>query len=248
MRNIKKQGFTLVELIVVITILAILGSIAFISLQGYSSDARNSKRSSDLSSIQSSLSTKQTQGSSLSSFVKVVTGNQLTAPFIAGTAVATGTLYNAGEINYDALGMKTADFQDPQSNSPYVMGYTTLVGGKYELAASIEQGGGAKVAKVVGNWSPRGTTLLAISESGTTLVLTNATDINKIQVGDTITNGTSTGLVNRVSADGLTLTVSSSLTGTGVGLAATESTALIDGNNATTGNGDVIDGGTILPY
>jgi len=51
MKNIKKQWFTLVELIVVITILAILWSIAFISLQGYSADARNSKRTSDLNSL-----------------------------------------------------------------------------------------------------------------------------------------------------------------------------------------------------
>lgn len=34
----KKLGFTLVELIVIITILAILGTMAFISLEGYTQD------------------------------------------------------------------------------------------------------------------------------------------------------------------------------------------------------------------
>ncbi len=54
-KRITNNGFTLVELIVVITILAILWTIAFISLQWYSKDARDSTRISDLSSMKSSL-------------------------------------------------------------------------------------------------------------------------------------------------------------------------------------------------
>ncbi|MDD2871020.1 MAG: InlB B-repeat-containing protein [Candidatus Gracilibacteria bacterium] len=49
------KAFTLVELIIVIAILAILGTIAFISLQGYSTQARDSARISDMSSIVTSL-------------------------------------------------------------------------------------------------------------------------------------------------------------------------------------------------
>ncbi|MDD3302065.1 MAG: pre-peptidase C-terminal domain-containing protein [Candidatus Gracilibacteria bacterium] len=52
---IKKQGFTLVELIVTIVILAILGAIAFISFQGYSRNTRDSARIADINSIQKSL-------------------------------------------------------------------------------------------------------------------------------------------------------------------------------------------------
>ena len=55
MKKIKKQGFTLVELIVVITILAILWTIAFVSLQWYSKSARDSARVSDMSRIKTSL-------------------------------------------------------------------------------------------------------------------------------------------------------------------------------------------------
>ena len=51
----QKQGFTLVELIVVITILAILWTIAFIALQWYSKTARDSARISDMSRIKTSL-------------------------------------------------------------------------------------------------------------------------------------------------------------------------------------------------
>lgn len=55
MKNIKKQAFTLVELIVVIIVLVILWTIAFISLQWYSSSARDSKRLSDIQNIKKSL-------------------------------------------------------------------------------------------------------------------------------------------------------------------------------------------------
>ncbi len=54
-KKLNNQGFTLVELIVVITILAILWTIAFISLQWYSAQARDSKRVSDISNIKKSL-------------------------------------------------------------------------------------------------------------------------------------------------------------------------------------------------
>lgn len=46
------NGFTLVELIVVITILAILWTIAFLSMQWYSQNARDSVRISDLKNIE----------------------------------------------------------------------------------------------------------------------------------------------------------------------------------------------------
>ena len=55
MRNLKKTGFTLVELIVVITIGAILATIAYVSLIGYSQHARNSSRVSDVRLIEKAL-------------------------------------------------------------------------------------------------------------------------------------------------------------------------------------------------
>ncbi|NDK08128.1 prepilin-type N-terminal cleavage/methylation domain-containing protein, partial [Candidatus Gracilibacteria bacterium] len=159
MKNIKKQGFTLVELIVVITILAILGSIAFISLQGYSSDARNSKRTSDLGSLQSALSTQLAQGQAILSFVTSVSANRidntLATTAIGGTGIIYGTDYDAGTINYAALpSVKQVDFQDPTEQA-YAFGATTKKNGQYELAATIEQGQGAKIAKVQGTYSPR---------------------------------------------------------------------------------------------
>lgn len=59
MLNKNNNGFTLVELIVVITILAILGVIWFISLQWFSSEARDSKRITDLWQIRTGIQVYQ---------------------------------------------------------------------------------------------------------------------------------------------------------------------------------------------
>ncbi|MGE4443404.1 MAG: leucine-rich repeat protein [Candidatus Altimarinota bacterium] len=54
-QNKKKNGFTLVELIIVITILAILATIAFISFQNYSGNARDGNRVATIKNIQNGL-------------------------------------------------------------------------------------------------------------------------------------------------------------------------------------------------
>ncbi len=54
-RLTRTDGFTLVELIVVITILAILGTIGFTSYVGTTRYARNSARAADLSTMRASL-------------------------------------------------------------------------------------------------------------------------------------------------------------------------------------------------
>lgn len=52
----KREWFTLIELIVVITIIAILGTIALISFKDYTSDAKDSKVISDVTNIHKALS------------------------------------------------------------------------------------------------------------------------------------------------------------------------------------------------
>lgn len=257
MKNIKKQWFTLVELIVVITILAILWSIAFISLQGYSADARNSKRTSDLGSLQSSLTVKQTSGTNITAFVTAnAWANTVTNVSIAWQTNPTG--YSAGTVNYNALGVKQIDFQDPQSNSPYVIWVTTLVGWVYQLASNIEQAGWSKVARVVWNWNPRGiTTGIAVSTWATDIILSANTNVNFFKLQDIIDldgtwGGTATWIINRVSADGMTLTLSTWATiATNITIASAESTSLIDGNNGTAPSATtwpVTDNWLILPY
>ncbi|NUJ97724.1 type II secretion system protein [Candidatus Gracilibacteria bacterium] len=251
MKNLKR-GFTLVELIVVITILAILGSIAFISLQGYSSDARNSKRTSDLGSLESAMSTQLAEGQSILSFASGTTANQLTTPSIAGSNSTTAD-YNAGTVNYSALPVKSTDFQDPSGNASYVVGVTTRKDGKHELAASMEQGAGSKVAKVIGDYSARTNATIAIGTGSnlSVVTITNNTDINKFFTADTVISdgtGPTARTISKISSDGKTITLSGNVptNATTLALSATESGGLIDAGG--TSAGIVTDGGVNLPY
>ena len=55
LKNSRKSGFSLVELLVVITIIAILSVTAYVALGGQTEKARNSRRMQDLTTIQSAL-------------------------------------------------------------------------------------------------------------------------------------------------------------------------------------------------
>jgi len=251
-----KKAFTLVELIVVITILAILGTIAFISLQGYSADARNSKRTQDINSIAGTINIKTTEWSALAGFVTTVAANDLGTPSIAGTGVAA-TKYDAGTPNYTALGIKAVDFQDP--NGPdYPVGITTLKEGQYEIAASVENGNGAKTAKINGTYRARVTTSTGTISNGTWAITKSLTlsssDIGKFMKSDTIDINTTTPIVGKViskiSPDGSTIYFAADIgdtsTATEVNLSADETTGLI--KSTTTISTPVTNDGADLPY
>jgi len=243
MKNTRK-GFTLVELIVVITILAILGSIAFVSLQGYSADARNSKRTSDLNSLQNAMSVKSTEGVGLLSFVTGDSDNQVSSISIGGTGAIVGTNYQAGIPNYSALGVKQADFQDPLSSADYRVWATTKKLGQYELAASMEQGSGNRVAKVIGNYTARGTTVTWTASTTEPIITLSDSQVNYYYAGDLIGDGTAQ--VISISADGKTITLNS--TGSSAALAEAESNGLIDSITTSPTTGIVLENGAALPY
>ena len=252
MKNIKRQWFTLVELIVVITILAILWSIAFISLQGYSADARNSKRTSDLNSLISGITTQLAQWQSVFNFVSG-TANNVPSISIAW-ATPSGTEYAAWTVNYSALPIKAADFKDPSANQDYIIWATTKINGKYELAASMEQWAGQRTARLVWNFNPRAATTSGtyLTGSNNTVTLTDSSKINFFALWDTVLAWWTTTTITRVSADGTTLTLGASawtLTGT-VALAVSESAGLIWTPSTTpvTSSWVVTDWGTRLPY
>jgi prepilin-type N-terminal cleavage/methylation domain-containing protein len=251
MKNIKKQWFTLVELIVVITILAILWSIAFISLQGYSADARNSKRTSDLNSLISGITTSLAQWQSVYNFVSSVATSEVTSISLAWTWVVSGD-YAAGPINYNALPIKASDFKDPSSGDSYVMWATTKINGKYELSTSMEQWAGERVAKLVWNYNPRAATAISATAASwsTTVTLVDTTKVNFFSLWDTVTDSSwKITTISRVSSDGTTITLAAA-TNTGtttLALSNGEEAGLIDAVGATIWI--IVDqGATNLPY
>ena len=115
MKMMKKAGFTLVELIVVITILAILGTIAFISLQGNTQEAKNSKVTSDVRSLATAAETALTkQELTLRELVdQDGNGTDVEGLFGDNTTInpnpTTGN-YEIGAVAFTALRQNGADF------------------------------------------------------------------------------------------------------------------------------------------
>lgn len=179
MKTLQNKGFTLVELIVVITILAILGTIAFISLQGYSTDAKNSKVTSDLKTISTALEAKRTQTSeTLDAFLAGahITANEVAGDTWSGITLVANTNYAVSNMNFPVLGQNGAEFKDPNSaNAEYLYAYATVVGHSgYQLVGQIIEND-VKAARVVGNYYEK---LAAdvdglVSPNGATTQLTN---------------------------------------------------------------------------
>jgi prepilin-type N-terminal cleavage/methylation domain-containing protein len=251
------QGFTLVELIVVITILAILATVGFISLQGYSAQSRDSKRTADLRSLSTAITTKNTEGQSLTSFVGTGTpaALALASASIAGSN-STATDYFANQPNTTTLGINASNFNDPVTGGPYRIGVTTRKGGEFQVASRLENGN-APVALVTGNYQSRlatGHTVGAAAAVGATQITfpVNSSAVGLFERGDTVivTGNAATTLTN-VSSDKLTITLAAPLTvavttaGT-VTLGAAEVTGLIAANGSTTVA--VTNNGTNLPY
>jgi prepilin-type N-terminal cleavage/methylation domain-containing protein len=131
------KGFTLVELIVVITILAILATIGFLSLQGYTSDAKNTKTQANLRTVASSLVNEQTvtqqgfdnylsggwQAGHTNSF-SGVTGGIVSGTVYGTTLFFKSGAYMAGQIDAAKLRIDGSKFFDSTSTGalrPYAV-------------------------------------------------------------------------------------------------------------------------------
>ncbi|EKE27505.1 MAG: hypothetical protein ACD_3C00197G0004 [uncultured bacterium (gcode 4)] len=204
-----QKGFTLVELIVVIVILAILATIAFLSFSSQSASARDSKRKTDLSNIASKVNIGAANGSSLVSFISTKAANKFVGAtdYLAGTGISVAT-YDAGDINFNQLGVNSADFADPVTKGSYKMGATSAVGGAFQLASRLENDDNGNTttswAFLVGNYSARKITATASGTSdavATAGTVTLTSNVGIFKTGDYVTDATATCKVDSVSAD-----------------------------------------------
>lgn len=73
------------------------------------------------------------------------------------------------------------------------MGATSRLNGKYQLAASMEQGGGTYVAKVTGDYMPRTSVssipMQSFLSGSTTITLSGSTNVGVLVSGDTLASG-----------------------------------------------------------
>lgn len=123
----KRRGFTLIELIVVITILSILWTIAFISLKWYTTEARDSVRLQNISMLENALSLSK---------VEVWTYYSPDNSFLVSWAVS---LYEIGE-NWDNVrsNLKASDAYDPLGKENFI--YSTSANWKdYNILGKFEK-------------------------------------------------------------------------------------------------------------
>ncbi len=113
------KGFTLVELIVVITILAILATIGFLSLQGYTSDAKETKTLANLRTVASSLVNESAvTGNSFGYYVSTGTNAMASGTYqvygSTGVALNSGN-YVAGKLDAAKLRIDGSKFFDKKA-------------------------------------------------------------------------------------------------------------------------------------
>lgn len=115
------QGFTLVELLIVITIIAVLAVIGVTVYSGTQKTARDSRRRADIDAISSALEAHYN-----------TTANQYCAASPAGTYCAP-----VDSLNWFASGFRPTD---PATNAQYT-GQPTNGATTYNICATLEAGG-----------------------------------------------------------------------------------------------------------
>jgi prepilin-type N-terminal cleavage/methylation domain-containing protein len=249
------KGFTLVELIVVIVILAILATIAFLSFSSQSASARDSKRKADISNLASKMTAVNAQnGKTFVQMITPTTGAELTTGYIGGNAVAAGSTYDAGTVNFQLLGgINAEEFKDPWGND-YEVGATTLGGAGFQLVSALETKDGeayADGALIKGNFNSRGVAkdinVTFASGSSTVTKATLNDNVGYFAIGDIINTGTACKVTSVSSSKEVVTFTCTTVPSDGtvnIQLAEDEITSLVKGKDGSTAVAD----GSNAPY
>lgn len=114
----KRNGFTLIEILVAMTIVAVLMGLALVSYQGARKSARDGKRKVDLEQVRSALE-----------MCRADTGGYPTGPLVSGQDISCGV----PSVVYITIPA------DPLAGRNYV--YTRLTINSYNLCAALEVSG-----------------------------------------------------------------------------------------------------------
>jgi uncharacterized protein (TIGR02145 family) len=115
-----KKAFSLVELIVIMVILAILWTISFIALQGYSTDARDTKRLSDINNLLSKVNIETTKWTLLEDLITYKTQTWITIN-------NKNEITNMWIINFENLKENQESFQDPLNKEDYKFAFSEWI-------------------------------------------------------------------------------------------------------------------------
>jgi prepilin-type N-terminal cleavage/methylation domain-containing protein len=137
-----KDGYTLVELIVVVTILAILSTISFLAYTNMTSDARNTVRKTDMAEMKVRLrGIAQKSGAFPMPSTPLAVTN---SGFLALNQGWTDTIDTSNGSSFNA---------DPKSKRPYR--YSTVTSRQsYQIGMSLELGSEAYGSYVDGDYTP----------------------------------------------------------------------------------------------
>lgn len=210
-KALRRSGFTLAELIVVITILAILAAIGFIALSGYSKDAKDSAIKANVRSVYSAITAESAVTGNSPRFYIVhdssATGAALSGAIVyfEGTTptVLTGgnwnepnTNYSAGNPDYVKLKLNKEKFRISEIANPYWSDAMAAADTNYLIV-------GAPEATLTSGGKTRTTSYVQVAgtpSTGTAVVTGNFT------VSPTAPAGGSTGLIRDMSPSNTTLT------------------------------------------
>lgn len=203
----RKQGFTLVELIIVVSIIAILAALSFIALSGETANARDTKRASDLKTIEDAISQSNAKSKTIAygNATSVVTNAGITVSGTRGANISA-----VSNVVFDSTILPQAPV-DPRELA-YVAAF--LSSNLYQLAAVKENADtGTPTAVVQGSFRAgsvvdRSVNALTTSDTTVTVLSSNRFVAGaSAAAGDIITIDSEDMLVTAVDTTAKTLTV-----------------------------------------
>jgi hypothetical protein len=166
---------------------------------------------------------------------------------IGGSKPTIGEEYEAGHIDYAAIGLNLSDYNEPTTNTPYIMWVTSRWKWRYEVTATLDTGF-EKIAKVIGNYVPRKNITIAgqWTEWSSLFIVSDTNAIDFFFPWDSVNRNNS---ITAVAKNGLNLSTSTPFTMnvTGIHLSQVESDGLIDrlDTPSFSWNNIVVEGGKI---